>query len=463
MAYIVDPTQTEGTAGNGGAQVSHGALAVRRDAPTALDANNTWIPLTTDANGKLWVNAEITGTVTANIAGTDTAADTHANPTTALITDAYNSVFNGTTWDRMRSGTALGSVLVNNGVAANLLATVTQGTSPWVVSLTSTTITGTVAVTQSTSPWVVSLASTTITGSVSVTQGTSPWVVSGTVSTTLPTVAMADATANPTIPQTAAFDMVFNGTSWDRVRSAGAIGVLSVGGAAASGVAVAGNPLLDGGRASAAVPTAVAADGQAVAMWLNRNGRVRVATDRPNLTGVYLVSTGNSTVTAAADGASSAGGGRFWIINPVGSAVIVSLRAIDWQVNSAGTALIALTAPIFTLERFTFTGTASGAQLTACKRDSNDAAEVGAVRTAATGMTITSGATGYGFVVPAQVTATVQYSPVFQRYAPAEDERIVLRAGEGLVVRQSTAGTALDVRAIQLDFTLEEFTALGNA
>ena len=103
-----------------------------------------------------------------------------------------------------------------------------QGTSPWVVSLTSTTITGTVAVTQSTSPWVVSgtvtttppsnastnvaqwagntlgatsnygtspgavavpgvnafitntpavtLASTTITGTVAVTQSTSPWV-----------------------------------------------------------------------------------------------------------------------------------------------------------------------------------------------------------------------------------------------------------------------------------------------
>lgn len=81
--------------------------------------------------------------------------------------------------------------------------TVNQGTSPWVVSLASTTITGTVAVTQSgtwttgrtwnlssvsdsvaaaqsgawtvtanqgTSPWVVSLASTTITGTVAVTQ-----------------------------------------------------------------------------------------------------------------------------------------------------------------------------------------------------------------------------------------------------------------------------------------------------
>ena len=38
-----------------------------------------------------------------------------------------------------------------------------------------------IAVTQSTSPWVVSLASTTITGTVGVTQSTSPWLISGTV------------------------------------------------------------------------------------------------------------------------------------------------------------------------------------------------------------------------------------------------------------------------------------------
>lgn len=87
---------------------------------------------------------------------------------------------------------------------------VTQTTSPWVVSLSSTTITGTVAVTQSgtwtvqpgntanTTAWLVtgtggtfpvtgtfwqatqpvSLTSTTITGTVAVTQSTSPWVIS---------------------------------------------------------------------------------------------------------------------------------------------------------------------------------------------------------------------------------------------------------------------------------------------
>lgn len=75
-----------------------------------------------------------------------------------------------------------GTVTANQGSA---------NATPWPVSLTSTTITGTVAVTQSTSPWVVSnggtfpvqatlnAETTKVIGTVN--QGTSPWVVSGTV------------------------------------------------------------------------------------------------------------------------------------------------------------------------------------------------------------------------------------------------------------------------------------------
>jgi len=70
--------------------------------------------------------------------------------------------------------TAYGTAPTGNVFGVNAFVT---NTVP--VTLTSTTITGTVAVTQSTSPWVVSLTSTTITGTVAVTQSTSPWVVSG--------------------------------------------------------------------------------------------------------------------------------------------------------------------------------------------------------------------------------------------------------------------------------------------
>src|SRR5271154_2712502 len=78
------------------------------------------------------------------------------------------------------AGTALGAGS-NYGTspgAVNVMGVNAFITNTVPVTLTSTTITGTVAVTQSTSPWVVSLASTTITGTVAVTQSTSPWVVS---------------------------------------------------------------------------------------------------------------------------------------------------------------------------------------------------------------------------------------------------------------------------------------------
>lgn len=81
-----------------------------------------------------------------------------------------------------------------------------------------------VPVTQGTSPWVVS-------GTVTANQGTSPWVISGTVDTELPApAALADATANPTVPGVGAFSLGFNGSTWDRLKTAnGAAGTAGTG------------------------------------------------------------------------------------------------------------------------------------------------------------------------------------------------------------------------------------------
>lgn len=67
----------------------------------------------------------------ANGTNTDGVA---TSSTGAVPTADFMYVFNGTTWDRVREGAALGSLMVNNPTAANLFATVIQGTSPWVVS-----------------------------------------------------------------------------------------------------------------------------------------------------------------------------------------------------------------------------------------------------------------------------------------------------------------------------------------
>jgi hypothetical protein len=138
--------------------------------------------------------------------------------------------------------------------------TALQGTSPWVVSLASTTITGSVAVTgtffqatqpvsgtitanQGTSPWVVSLASTTITGTVAVTQSTSPWIVAGGGTAGAPGTAVLTIqgiTGGTAIPVSGTFFQALqnvNVTQWDSIAlgapsaygtSPGAVNVIGV-------------------------------------------------------------------------------------------------------------------------------------------------------------------------------------------------------------------------------------------
>ena len=74
---------------------------------------------------------------------------------------------------------------------------------------------------------------------------------------------------------TAALGYVFDGTAWDRLRG-DSVGGAFMQGPVASDVAVAGNPLLAGARASTAVPTAVSTDGDAVALWALRTGALAV-------------------------------------------------------------------------------------------------------------------------------------------------------------------------------------------
>ena len=107
--------------------------------------------------------------------------------------------------------------------------------------------------------------------------------ISGAVDTELPAAAaLADATANPTTPLAGAALMGFNGTTWDRVRTANTgrlqVDVIS-GGSVAQGGDVAhdsvdsGNPVKIGGKAvtNTTVPTAVAA-GDRVQAWFDQQG-----------------------------------------------------------------------------------------------------------------------------------------------------------------------------------------------
>jgi hypothetical protein len=69
---------------------------------------------------------------------------------------------------------------------------------------------------------------------------------------------------------------VFNGTTWDRIRgnTSGAFVQGPFAGDTAMGAITTFNPVIMGGRAGTPQPTAVGSDGDAQALWLNRNGAV---------------------------------------------------------------------------------------------------------------------------------------------------------------------------------------------
>ena len=99
---------------------------------------------------------------------------------------------------------------------------------------------------------------------------------SGADAITNSSIVMAETSAGGFGPLvTAAY--LFNGTSWDRPRSAlGVTGATSVGGLTASDAAIAVAPLTIGGRASNAAPTAVSTDGDVVDARFTRTGALNV-------------------------------------------------------------------------------------------------------------------------------------------------------------------------------------------
>lgn len=380
-------------------QIGNFVLAVRNDAGTSLvDATLDYAPLQVDSSGAL----RVAGTVTAGGTARDDTDDQAVVATGAALSVSRNYLFDGTNWDRQRTASPTADP-GNVGTPTTALV-ISDGTN----------------LRRAFSP---------------------PAITDGNGGTGALAV-------GPTL---------FNGTTYDRIRSGGVTGMTGVAGAEAHDAPVTGNPVLIGIRGSLAAPASTSADGDVGRLWGTRNGALRVYASRRRRTGLYYRSLGPSTVTAAADAATA---GRFWLQNPVGSTIYLAVRAVYFSATTT-TGLLEISAPVFTVERFTFTGTASGASLTPAKRETGDLTATGIVRTASTGMTITAGNPAHGFQVPAALATTSQNvtAQVWPSPGTDEDEWLIIQGGEGIVIRQSTAGTTLDTRVINVDLTWEEFNA----
>lgn len=217
-----------------------------------------------------------------------------------------------------------------------------------------------------------------------------------------------------------------------------------------------GNPQKIGGKARRTLPSAVSADNDRADVITDRFGRVYVVvTDTPEaLLGAYFFHTGAHLVLASADGSTS---GRWFLQNPVGSSVTCRVKRVTFR-SQLGSALVAVTSPRITIERYTFTGTASGASITAAKRRTADAANTVVMRTANTGMTLSAVAIVTAFLPVASATAVGYNTPGEAAWEPLGGDVLELAPGEALVCRQPDAGTSSDTRRFVTTVYTEEYT-----
>jgi hypothetical protein len=177
---------------------------------------------------------------------------------------------------------------------------------------------------------------------------------------------------------------------------------------------------------------------------------------RAEVLGVYRAALAQQTVLQAAQNGTTTG--FLWLHVPAGvSGKRVRIRAI--RVDSQhSTALATPTAPRLSIQRFTFTGTASWATVTPGKNDSDYPAPVLDLRTASTGLSVVLGASMAVVGICGALTAVGAWAPNKIEVVDVddEDEWIVLSPGEGLVVYQETGGTASDTRKVNISLVWDE-------
>lgn len=174
---------------------------------------------------------------------------------------------------------------------------------------------------------------------------------------------------------------------------------------------------------------------------------------------IYKYCSGQLVIGAAADGANV---GRMYIENDPDSSVLIAVTKITVK-SQLASALATPTAPMVVARRFTFTGnTPSGAALTGALLDSTMTAKDANwnVRTAATGMVITEAGDLAQFLIVAGATAVAYSPPSLSEIRQELDRPIILRAGEGIMMKQSVAGTTSDTRVFVVDVEIEQYTPI---
>jgi hypothetical protein len=178
------------------------------------------------------------------------------------------------------------------------------------------------------------------------------------------------------------------------------------------------------------------------------------------VSGVYIAHTGLHSVVASATNGTSTG--FWWLYNPVGSAVKVALKRVEYSSGEGAAAATIATAPRAPLlTAFTFTGIPGGAAITPRKADTSFATATALLMSTQVTSVVTLTQALYAFQTGIHCQSTSSGGPsvgLASDWIPPEDGQPILAAGEGIVAYQPDAGTASDPRRFITNIAWEEFT-----
>jgi len=163
--------------------------------------------------------------------------------------------------------------------------------------------------------------------------------------------------------------------------------------------------------------------------------------------GVYRVAMPQQTVLAAAQNGTATG--FLWAHVPISVTNKWARIRRFYCSSQQSSALATPTAPRLILQKFTFTGTASGAALTAGKIDSSVPTPVLDLRTAVTGLNVALDVVMGSVGIMGALTAVGVFNPTDLNIldsGESEDEWLIIKPGQGFVLYQDVAGTTSDTR-----------------
>lgn len=171
------------------------------------------------------------------------------------------------------------------------------------------------------------------------------------------------------------------------------------------------------------------------------------------ISGIYF-GVAEVAVAASADSSTS---GKLWLQNPSGSGKKAFIRKFLVSAPAAGIATTNVHT-LFRLEHFTFTGTASGAEITPGKaKAAHGGTNAIKLRTAATGMSISAGNPFFPFYPGAANGATSgSAGTTAGPFEFSDDESVEIVEGAGVVLRQHDAGVTSDSRQMAILIVWDE-------